>query len=192
VKPQLSVVCLGHVHNEAIEPLTAHLNRLEQVVTNLSPQISLAQSRAELNRAVDAAANDWIVIMRERETVDDALASEIADAISDSRAWGYRIATTPIYAGRPLRVDGDGELRLFHRRHLLRRGELQVEGSVVRMSNALHALTFDSVASHRAYLEKNASRRSLLMRTLVFLRTARTLDTNTLRYLWIEAGYASR
>ena len=192
MKPQLSVVCLGHVHNEAIEPLTAHLNRLEQVVTNLGAQVSLGQSRAELNRAIDAAANDWIVIMREREIVDEALASEIAGAITEARAWGYRIATMPIYAGKPLRVDVDGELRLFHRRHLLRRGELQVEGSVVRMRNAIQAITFDSVASHRAYLEKSALRRSLLMRILFFLRTARTLDTNTLRYLWIEAGFASR
>lgn len=192
MKPQLSVVCLGHVHNEAIEPLTAHLSRLEQIVTNLGAHVRLSEARAELNRAIDAAANDWIVIMRERETIDDALAGEIAAATGDSRAWGYRIATTPIYAGRPLRVDADGELRLFHRRHLLRRGELQVEGSVVRMRNAFQAMTFDSVASHRAYLERTARRRPLVKRILFFLRNARTLDVNTLHYLWNEAAFGDQ
>src|SRR5256885_6130838 len=58
----LSVIALGHVHTEAIEPLTSHLTRLEQVVTNLGPQVSLADSRAEINRAIDAAAHDWILI----------------------------------------------------------------------------------------------------------------------------------
>ena len=192
MKPQLSVVCLGHVHNEAIEPLTAHLSRLEQIVTNLPGDVSLNESRAEINRAIDAAANDWILILRERETIGDALAAELSRAITESRAWGYRVATTPIYAGKPLRVDAEGELRLFQRRHLLRRGALHVEGSVVRMNNAFHAMTFESVESHRAYLEKTAARRSAPARVLVFLRNARTVDAHTLRYLWIESGFDAR
>jgi hypothetical protein len=185
----LSIVSLGHVHTEAFEPLTQHLTRLEQVVTNLDPRAVLAETRAELNRAVDAAANDWIFVMREREVLDAPLAAEIAGAIADPRAWGFRITTVPLYAGRPLRLGADGELRLFHRRHLLRKGEPQVEGSVVRTEHALHAITFESAAAHRAYLEKTAVPHSLPRQALIFLRNARTLDANTLRYLWVEAGF---
>ncbi len=186
---QLSVVSVGHVHTDAIEPLTRHLTRLEQVVTNLPPRVLFADARAELNRAVDAAANDWILVMRERESIDDALANEIAAAITEARAWGFRMATIPVYAGKPLRIDAVGEVRLFHRRHLLRRGTLMVEGSVVRFQNALRAVTFASTAEHREYLQRHAVPHSWLRRTLIFLRNARTIDANTLRYVWIEAGF---
>ena len=189
---ELSVVALGHVHTEAIEPLTAHLTRLEQVMTNLAPRVALLDVRAELNRAIDAAAHDWILILREREFVDAALAAEVAGAMRAADAWGFRIRVVPLYAGKPLRVGADpGELRLFHRRHLMRRGELGVQGTVVRLRNAIQARTFDSPADHRAYLEKNAVPHSSLRRVLLFLRYARTLDANTLRYLWIEAGFDS-
>ena len=187
---ELSVVALGHVHTEAIEPLTAHLTRLEQVVTNLAPRVNLSDVRAELNRAVDAAAHDWIVILREREFVDAALAAEIATSMKSTDAWGFRIRVLPLYAGKPLHVGVDaGDLRLFHRRHLLRRGDLGVQGTVVRLQNPLHARTFDSPDEHRAYLEKNAVPHSSLRRALLFLHSARTLDANTLRYSWIEAGF---
>ena len=190
---ELSVVALGHVHTEAIEPLTAHLTRLEQVMTNLAPRVNLSDVRAELNRAVDAAAHDWIVILREREFVDTALAAEIASSMKSTDAWGFRIRVVPLYAGKPLHVGADAsELRLFHRRHLLRRGDLGVQGTVVRLQNPLHARTFDSPDEHRAYLEKNAVPHSSLRRALLFLHSARTLDANTLRYLWIEAGFAQQ
>lgn len=175
----LSVISLGHVHTDAIEPLTRHCARLEQIVTN-------AASRAELNRAIDAAANDWILIVREHESVDDALAAEIATA---HNVWGCRIRTVAMYAGKPLRIGQQAELRLFHRRHLLRRGDLAVEGPVVHLENALHAVTFTSYAEHRAHLQKHAVPHSMLRRVLLFLRNARTLDANTLRYVWIEAGF---
>lgn len=186
VEPTLSIVSLGHVDTEAFEPLTRHLTRIEQVVTNLSARVRFAEHRAELNRAIDVAANDWILILRERETIGDALAAEIAVA---QNAWAFRIATVPVYAGKPLRIGEDGEIRLFHRRHLLRRGELMVEGSVVRMQNALHAITFASYEEHRAYLQTHGVPHSVLRRVLLFLRNARTLDANTLRYVWIEAGF---
>ena len=186
---ELSVVALGHIHTESIEPLTAHLTHLEQVMTNLAPRVSLPDVRAELNRAVDAAAHDWILILREREFVDATLAAEIA-ASMNTAAWGFRIRVTPLYSGKPLRLGGDaGELRLFHRRHLLRRGDLAVQGTVVRLRNPLYGRTFDSPAEHRAYLEKQAVPHSALRRMLVFLGHARTFDANTLRYLWIEAGF---
>lgn len=187
---ELSVIALGHVHTESIEPLTSHLTRLEQVMTNLAPRVSLADARAELNRAVDAAAHDWILILRERESVGAALAAEIAASMTTADAWGFRIRVVPLYAGKPLRVGVDaGELRLFHRRHLLRRGDLGVQGTVVRLRNPLEARTFASAEEHRAYLEKHAVPHSSLRRVLLFLRRARTLDASTLRYLWIDAGF---
>jgi hypothetical protein len=51
------------------------------------------------------------------------------------------------------------------------------------------ARTFDSADEHRAYLEKSGVPHSLLRHALLFLRNARTFDRNTLRYLWIEAGF---
>lgn len=187
---ELSVVTLGHVHAEAFEALAPHLTRLEQVMTNLTPDVALAAVRAELNRAVDAAANDWVLVLRERERVDEALAAEIAEAMRTADAWGFRIRVRVLYAGRPLRLgQGAGELRLFHRRHLLRRGEPAVQGTVVRLRNPLQAQSFQSAEAHRAYLQQRAVPHSLLRRTLLFLRHARTFDANTLRYLWIEAGF---
>ena len=187
---ELSVVALGHIHTESIEPLTAHLAHLEQVMTNLAPRVELGDVRAELNRAVDAAAHDWILILREREFVDAALAAEIAVSMNAADAWGFRIRVAALYAGKPLRLGSDaGDVRLFHRRHLLRRGELGVQGTVVRLKNTIKARTFDSTEEHREYLSKHAVPHSSVRRMLLFLRNARTLDANTLRYLWIEAGY---
>jgi hypothetical protein len=187
---ELSIVTLGHIHTEAIESLTSHCSRLEQLVTDLAPRVSFAEKRAELNRAIDAASSDWILIMREREFVDGALAGEIARMMAAADAWGFRIRVTPIYAGKPLRLGGDaGELRLFHRRHLIRRGDFSVQGTVIRLQHPLMARTFDSAEEHRAYLEKRGVPHSSLRRALLFLRSARTFDRNTLRYLWIEAGF---
>ena len=187
---ELSIVTLGHIHTDAIESLTPHFTRIEQLVTDLPPRVPLAEKRAELNRAIDAASSDWVLILREREFVDAALAGEIAGGIKMADAWGFRIRTVPIYAGRPLKLGSDaGELRLFQRRHLLRRGDVGVQGTVIRFRNPLHARTFDSSEEHRAYLAEHAVPHSGLRRLLLFLRNARTLDANTLRYLWIDAGF---
>src|SRR4029077_17368110 len=98
---QLSIVALGHVHAEALTALTPHFTRLEQLVLDIAPRDPLTKHRAELNRAVDAATDDWILVVRAREVVDDALAKEIADAMSAAKAWGFRIRSTPLYAGKP-------------------------------------------------------------------------------------------
>jgi len=186
----LSIITFGHIHTEAIESLTPHFSRLEQLVTDLAPRVALGEKRAELNRAIDAAAHDWILILREREFVDAALAGEIAASINAADAWGFRLRVLPLYSGKPLRLGSDpGEVRLFHRRHLLRRGDLGVQGTVIRLKNSLRARTFDSSDEHRAYLEKHGVPHSWLRRALLFLRNARTFDANTLRYLWIEAGF---
>ena len=186
----LSIITFGHIHTEAIESLTPHFSRLEQLVTDLAPRVALGEKRAELNRAIDAASSDWILLLREREFVDGALGDEVARAIKAADAWGFRIRVAPIYAGKPLRLGGDaGELRLFHRRHLLRRGALAVQGTIIRLRNPMLARTFDSPEEHHEYLEKRSVPHSSLRRALLFLRNARTFDRNTLRYLWIESGF---
>ena len=192
---RLGVITLGHVHAEELEPLTKHFEHLEQLVLDIEPRASLAEHRAELNRAVDAATDDWLLIVREREVIDEPLAIEIAEAMEAAKAWGFRIRSIPMYAGRPLRIGGEeGELRLFHRRHLLRRGEVAVQGTVVRLKNVLRSVSFDSSAAHREQLAKTGVPHSGLRHVLLFIRYAigaKTLDANTLRYLWIEAAYDS-
>ncbi|MCU1348909.1 MAG: hypothetical protein JWO56_1939 [Acidobacteria bacterium] len=191
----LSIIAIGHVHAESVLALTKELSPVEQLVLDVHPRADLVQHRAELHRAIDAASNDWILIVREREEAGDALAKEVAAAaVGNARAWGYRIRTQALYAGNPLRLgDTAGELRLFHRRHFLRRGgDLNVQGTVVRLHEPLTAVTFATVEEHRQYLEQNGIPHSTLRRALLFLRNAlgsRTSDRNTLRYLWIEAGF---
>ncbi len=187
---QLSLVTLGHVHEQDITALTPYCTRIEQLVLDVHPRDPLAKHRAELHRAIDAATNDWIAIVRERETIDDALAKEIVDAANAAKAWGFRIRTDPIYAGKPLRIEPESEIRLFHRRHYMRfADEFTIQGPVVRLQNAFRAVTFESAAAHRAYLEKHAVPHSSVRRVLLFLKYARTLDRNTLRYIWTEAGF---
>lgn len=190
---RLSIVTLGHVHSEDLAPLTTRFDHLEQLVLDIPPRAELAAHRAEFNRAVDAASADWLLIVRERERIDDALADEIRSVASDAKAPGFRIRSVPFYAGKPLKLTrDDGELRLFQRRNLLRRGELAVQGTIVRLTQPLRSITFASAQEHRDYLAKHAKRRSPLARLLRFagyLAGVRTLDANTLRYLWVEAGY---
>ncbi len=174
-------------------PLVNKFERIEVLELDVPPRDDLNKHRAELNRAVDAAANDWIVVVRERESVGEALAAEIAEAVTAAKAWGFRIRTVPLYAGKPLRIGWPAlELRLFHRRHFLRRGEIGVQGTVVRLNEPLPSVTFASAEEHRDYLSKTAVPHSALRRTLIFVRNVlvtRARDANTLRYLWIEAGF---
>lgn len=191
----LSIVAIGHVHAESVLPLTKELSPVEQLVLDVHPRADLGQHRAELHRAIDAAANDWILVVREREDVSAALAKEVAGAAADNaRAWGFRVRTQALYAGQLLRLgDTAGELRLFHRRHFLRHGgDLNVQGTVVRLDEPLRATTFATAEEHRRYLEEKGVPQPWLRRALLFLRNAigsRTTDRNTLRYLWIEAGF---
>lgn len=192
---ELGIVTLGHVHAEDLEPLTRRFSRLEQLVLDIHPRGALNDHRAELNRAVDASTCDWILVMRERETIGDELAQELAELTVDPpKAWGFRIRTMPLYGGSPLALgDEAGELRLFHRRHLLRRGDIGVQGTVIRAKHSFRAITFATPEEHREYLANGGAKRGAVARALVFARyamSARTLDANTLRYLWIEAGFA--
>jgi hypothetical protein len=198
-KLQLSVVALGHVHAEDLAALTPHFQRIEQLVLEIAPHQPLARHRAEFNRAIDAATSDWILIIRERETIDEALGLEIARAAEGAKARGFRIRSVPFYAGSPLTLgEKDGEVRLFHRRYYLRYAnkgewdELAIQGSVVRLANVFHSVTFASVEEHLSHLAARAKRRLLPARVLQFLRYAAatgTRDANTLRYLWAEAAF---
>jgi hypothetical protein len=195
----LSIIALGDIHAEALMPLGEKFNRLEQLVLDVNPRHPLSQHRAEFNRAVDAASADWILIVRERETVTGELAHEIGSVTDTAKAWGFRIRVQPFYAGAPLLLaTGEGEVRLFHKRHYMRfadKGEWAepvIQGTIVRLGNAFRAETFPSVVEHRAYLEKTGVPHSGLRRVLLFLRDAvgtRTVDRNTLRYIWTEAGF---
>lgn len=190
---QLSIVTLGHVHTEDLTALQSHFTHLEQLVLDIDPRAALAEHRAELNRAIDAGTSDWVLVVRERERIDDALAREVLAAATEAKARGFRIRSIPMYAGKPLRIDNSGgELRLFHRRYLLRRGEMAVQGTVVRLANAFHSITFASAEEHRAHLAERAKKRSAVGRAILFARYVlgtRARDANTLRYLWIEAAY---
>jgi hypothetical protein len=196
---RLSIITLGHVHAEDLAPLTTRFTHIEQLVLDIAPRDELAKHRAELNRAIDAATADWLLIIRERETVDDALAIEIATVVADAKARGFRIKSIPFYAGQPLRLaEGSGEVRLFHRRNYLRHAnkgeweEITVQGSVVRLTNVLRSVTFASSEEHRAHLAGKATAVSAPVRVLRFLRYAigsGARDANTLRYLWIEAAF---
>ncbi|HUP46983.1 MAG TPA: hypothetical protein VM779_15865 [Thermoanaerobaculia bacterium] len=195
----LSIITLGDVHTEHLAPLGGHFERLEQLVLDVHARDPLSRHRAEFNRAVDAASHDWILVVREREQVDEALAAEIAAAANEARAWGFRIRSVPWYAGRPLRIgEGGGEVRLLHKRHYLRfanKGEweeIAVQGTIVRLRSVLRSVTFETAAEHRAWLERTAVPHSAVRRVLVFLRDAigsGTFDGNTLRYIWMEAGF---
>lgn len=196
---QLSVITLGHVAVEDVVSLTPHFTKVEQLVLDVAPREPLSHHRAELNRAIDAASADWVLIVREREVIDAPLAVEIAAAAAAAKARGFRIRSIPFYAGKPLRIGRDeGDVRLFHRRYYMRYAEkgewkeLMIQGAVVRLHNVLRSVTFESRAEHRHYLAKSGVPHSALRRILLFLRYAAstgTADSNTLHYLWIEAGY---
>jgi hypothetical protein len=197
-KQPLSIVALGDVHAEDIAALTPYFERIEQLVLDVPPRDPLAKHRAEFNRAVDAATADWVLVLREREVVDDAAAREIASAVT-AAARGFKMRSFPSYAGRPLRIGTpEWEMRLFHRRYYMRyagKGEwddVMVQGSVVRLTNALASVTFRSVEEHRQWLAGKAAPHSRIRRALLFVAYAlsvRARDANTLRYLWVEAGY---
>ena len=196
---RLSVIALGDVHAEDLQPLTTRFEHIEQLVLDIAPRDPLSKHRAEFNRALDAASADWVLIVREREAVDDALAQEIVDSASAAKARGFRIRSVPYYAGAPLHLSSDdGEVRLFHRRNYIRYAnkgewdEVTVQGSVVRLASAFRSVTFATADDHRAHLASKGSPQSRLRRLVQFVSYAiatRTRDRNTLRYLWIEAGF---
>ena len=180
--------------------LSAHFVPMEILALDVPARDPIAKHRAEFHRAVDAATNDWVLIIREREEVDAPLAKEIAEAAAAAKARGFRIRSVPHYAGKPLRIGPPdvGEVRLFHRRNFMRfanKGEWEgvtVQGTVVRLDESLRSVTFASSEEHREYLAKHGVPHSVLRRLLLFAHhviVTRGFDRNTRRYLWIEAGF---
>ena len=196
---RLSIIALGDIHAEDLQALTTKFSHIEQLVLDIAPRDPLAKHRPEFNRAVDASTADWLLVLRERELIDEPLAQELFDAASAAKARGFRIRSIPFYDGAPLRLTrDDGEVRLFHRRNYMRYAnkgewdEITVQGSVVRLANAFRSVTFGTADEHRAHLASKGARQSWPRRIVRFASYAiatRTRDKNTLRYLWIEAGF---
>lgn len=188
---RLSIITLGDVHAEDLAALAEQFTHLEQLVLDVHPRDPLAKHHPEFNRALEASSGEWVLIVREREKVDAELAKEIAGVLQTGKR--FRIRTEAIYSGKPLRIQAAGaEVRLFSRMQNERMAPDNGQGEVPVLRNALRAVTFASTAEHRAYLEKNYAPHSAVRRVLLFLRDAiglRTLDANTLRYIWTEAGF---
>ena len=197
---QLSIITLGHVHSDDLVPLSQHFTHLEQLVLDVARDADVARHRAEFNRAVDAGTAEWILIVREHEKISAELAAEIAEACAAAKARGFRIRSVPYYSGAPLLLGstGGGEVRLFHKRNYLRfanKGEwdeIAIQGTIVRLQHEFRSVTFGTAEEHRQHLESVAIARGGVQRVTTFARyviSAATLDRNTLRYLWIEAGF---
>lgn len=193
----ISIVSAGHPDPSSIEALRSVFDSIELVETNLDHLRPFPEQGGAANRAIDAAQDDWILLLRQHEKVSEALAREISESIGTSpRAWGYRLASSVSYAGQPLRLERgrDSELRLLHRRHArFKEGREFVQGTVVRMKHSLVKESFGSSEEHEAYLKKTAVPHSLVRTTLIFLKntvlTRAFFRSNDLRYLWIEAKY---
>jgi hypothetical protein len=197
----LGVIAIGAVAIDAFATLEPLFGSVELLEIDVPPCDPLLLHRALIHQAVDASSARWFLILRERESVDAALASELARAAVDApRAWGYRLRTQPLYAGEPLLIGDDGgEIRLFHRRHGRfdkdgKEPEMRVQGTVVRLEQPLRAVTFASAGEHRAWLAAHCIPHSLVRRLLIFAHGAIVTGAwfrsrATLQYLWIEAGY---
>jgi hypothetical protein len=200
----LTIIALGAIHGDDVRPLANRFAPLEQIDLSLPPRAALEEHKGELNRAIAAAANEWVLILRQREFVDPELAEEIYRAtVEPTKAWAYRLRSIAFYNGAPLRIGqkDDGEIRLFHRRHYVRfeakkeATAMRVQGTVIRLDAPLRSMTFETAQEHLLELERTAVPRSFFRRLGVFahaLVTTRTLDANTIRYLWIEAAYGEQ
>lgn len=199
-RPGLTLVALGRTTAAHVGHLVTLFSPLEQIdVTSENGEASAQQ----INQAIDAAKNDWVLLLRHEEAIDDALALELREAVAENpRAWAGRLRTELSYAGGVLRLgaDGDGEVRLVHRRHaraLTAAPELtfRLQGTVVRLRAPLRRATFATTAEHELFLRARGRRRSLMVRVVRFVRDAllsgaALRGTATLRYLWVEAGWS--
>lgn len=195
--PGLTIVALGVTTPAHVAHLIELFARVEQI--DVSPD---APPTSAVNQAVDAAANDWILLLRSNEVVDAILAQELRAAVTaPARAWAFRLRTEVIYCGSPLRIGekSEGEVRLFHRRHCRVTsidGEIGVklQGSVVRLSSRLRTSTFANAAEHQEALMRSGTKRGLVARLLFFGREVIAggllfRGRSTLGYVWREAGY---
>lgn len=100
---------------------------------------------SELAPVVATRESQWLLYIRAGEMLPRPLAREIARvAVPEPRAFAYRIRrrlfdrTVPLLIDDPL--EREGEIRLLHRRRarFQRDGRLTVQGTVVRLIEALH------------------------------------------------------
>jgi len=196
----LTILSLGPLNSEAVAPLGQAGLAIEVIELDEKPGSPLSESGAALNRALEAATHSWILMLRKGEGVSSELAAEIAHvAVENPGSWGFRLRTIPFYAGRPLVLGerSEGEIRLIHRkrcRFVKGKPEVNVPGTVVRLSEALRQETFSSFEEHRSFLAAHGVPHSLLRRILLFSRNAIGTGAlfrswTTMRYLWVEAGF---
>ena len=79
--PAITVLGFGRVTTENSEHLVRRVGAIEQIDLRLERHASLAAHVAEINRAIDAASCDWLLLVREHESVGERLAAEIAESI---------------------------------------------------------------------------------------------------------------
>lgn len=114
---------------------------------------------AQKNRAVAAAANDWVLCLDADEQLTPALAAAIRTALAAPAAAGYRFRRCNRFLGRELR-HGEGypdwSLRLFDRRHGRWSEDLVHETAIVDgvIESLEGDLQHDSAESLTAYLAK--------------------------------------
>lgn len=195
----LTVLGLGAVGADSIFSLHDRLASVQLVGLALKASSTLSEHPGTVNRAIDASDADWVMILREREVISDALAREIASALVPPRAWAFRIRSVPMYEGQALRLrtDDAGEIRLIQRRRARvdpATGTFRILGTVIRLESPLERLTFASAGEHRRYLEAFAVPHSTVRRVLRFVAAVMTFrralgSRATLRYLWIESGF---
>ncbi|HVR44331.1 MAG TPA: hypothetical protein VMS56_12910 [Thermoanaerobaculia bacterium] len=198
----ITIVGFGPIHAPDLAPLGERFHPVEHVDLKVPADSIIGAQQSKLRAAAGASSHDWILLLRSGERLGAALADEIRAATGGSAsAWGFRLRIQPTYDGRPLRIGdaGEGEIRLFHRRHARfdlreREAEMRIEGAVVRLREALERPTFDSAGEHRAWLARVGVPHSTLRRLLLFAHAAITTGAlwrsrATLRYLWNEAGW---
>lgn len=196
----ISVIALGQVERDDLAALRGDV---ELLASELPPDAAAIDHAEALNNLLMHAANDWLLLMRQGERITPAVAAEIAGATASSRAWGYRIAVTRWFAGKPLRLPRDaGEIRLVHRRHARFRPdpgarEMFVQGTVIRFRASLWRATYRSVEEHESHLARSHTKRSLAAATRHFLRRVAREGLlfsgwTTLRFVWTEERYAAQ
>lgn len=198
--PALTILSLGPPGSDDIAALGQAGFAIEVIELEERRGSPLSESSAALNRAFEAATHSWILILRKGERVSSDLAAEIAHvAVENPGSWGFRLRTVPFYSGRPLLLGkhSEGEIRLVHGkrcRFVKGKPEVNVPGTVVRLSGALRQQTFSSPKEHSRFLAAHGVPHSLLRRILLFSRNAIVTGAvfrswTTLRYLWVEAGF---
>jgi hypothetical protein len=189
-RPRLTLLLLGEVPDTALQPLGKAGVDASIVPTPAPASLTLATSGRELNRFIDDATSDWVMVVRSHEAVESELAVEIVEAIRSDRAWGYRLSVDDYYCGALLaRGRSAGEIRLFPGAR-----EMLVQGTVVRLRNSLRRENFATRAEHAAFLSARFPRHSFLGRGVgfvssIFRRGAIFRGWTAIGHAWVESAF---